>query len=178
MNNNEEFQLTEAQRKAGNVVAGAYVVLCGIFLLLVGLNLFAPLTLENSVVWAILIAIGLIFFTTALIQKNTVSMWLAFTFIAPATVTILNNYTALTYAQLYPLYIAIPAISSIFTAIISKDRYFHLKIIAFFGITAGIFALQSSGLVGWGVVIPVLLVLAGLIITLLAIRGNREKNNE
>ena len=66
----------------------------------------------------------------------------------------------------------------LFTAIISKDRFFHLKIVAFFGIIAGVFALQSTGLVGWEVVIPVLLVLAGLLITLLSIRGKQENENE
>ena len=179
MSNNEEYELTPAQKRAGNIIAGVYTAICGIFLLLVGFNLLPPLNIGNTAVWAILLTIGWVFLTTAVIQKNTVSMWLAFTFITPAVVTALNNFTALTYANLYPLYIAIPAISSLFTAIISQDRFFHFKIVAFFGVIAGVFALQSSGLIGWEVVIPVLLILAGAVITMLAIRkSDKEKKDE
>lgn len=176
MNNNEEYELTTAQKRAGNIIAGAYTALCGVFLLLVGFNLIHPLTIENTTVWAILITVGLVFLTTAIIQKNTVSMWISFAFITPAIVTALNNFTPLTYANLYPLYIAIPAIASAFTAIISKDKYMHLKIVAFFGIIAGIFALQSSGLLSWSVVLPVLLILVGAVITMFAIKKTSKEN--
>ena len=165
-NNIEDTELTKGQVLAGNLIAGAYTVLCGLFLLLVGLGLFDGLT------------VGLVFLTTAIIQRNTVSLWLSFAFIVPAAVSYLNNFTALSYAQLYPLYIAIPAIASLFTMFMSKAYSDHIKIVIFFGVTAAVFSLQSSSVVGWGVVIPVLVVIAGLAIVYTAIKMNASEDGD
>ena len=170
----DEYELTKGQKLAGNIISGVYTLACGVFLLLVGLSVIPSLTIENTALSAILITIGLVFFTTSLIQVNTVSLWLSFCFFTPAAVTILVNATELGYNNLYPLYIAIPAIASLFTMIMSKARKDHLKTIFFFGVFAGIFALQSSGLVGWEVVIPAIIVFVGLLITVLAIKSKRE----
>ena len=170
----DEYELTKGQKLAGNIISGVYTLGCGVFLLLVGLGLIAPLTIENTTLVAILITIGLVFFTTSLIQVNTVSLWLSFCFFTPSAVTILVNAGVGSYASLYPIYIAIPAIASLFTMIMSKARIDHLKTIFFFGVIAGIFALESSGLVGWEVVIPALIVFIGLLITVIAIKSKRE----
>ena len=149
------------------------------FLLLSGLGVFgASVTVGKVAVPGVLLTVGLVFLTTAIVQRNTVSMWISFAFIVPALVAALNNFTALTYAKLYPLYIAIPAISSLFTAIMSRSFRDHLKIIITFGLIAAVFSLQSSGLTGWNVVVPVLVVLAGLAIVYAAIRMNKSEDND
>jgi hypothetical protein len=90
----------------------------------------------------------------------------------------LANFSDLTYAQLYPLYVAIPAVCSLFTMPMSGVNRDHIKVIAFFGIIAGLFALNSSGLLGWKVVLPMLLVFVGLCIILVAFMARREKEND
>ncbi len=173
----DEYELTKGQKLAGNIISGVYTLACGVFLLLVGLGLIPPLSIENTTLVAILVTIGLVFFTTSLIQINTVSLWLSFCFFTPAVVTILVNATDATYANLYPLYIAIPAVSSLFTMFMSKAKKDHLRVIFFFGVLSGIFALQSTGLVGWEVVIPAIIVFIGLIITVIAIKMKKEDND-
>ena len=175
-----QIEPTKGQRMAGNIAAGAYVVLCGVFLLLVGLGVFEGLTIGNVTLIAIFYTLALAFITGAFIQKNTASLWIGTAFAVPATVTLLNNFPALTYAQLYPIYIAIPAICCAVTMILSRAYADHLKVILFFGAIALIFALQSSGLVGWGVVAPLLIVFIGLMVIIVAVRGrkNGDEDNE
>lgn len=175
MNNENELEITPAQKRAGNIIAGAYTVICGVLLLLVGLGVFGGLTIKNTALPTILLTIGLVFLTTAIIQKNSVSLWLAFAFVTPAVVSYLSNFTALSYSQLYPLYIAIPAICSLFTMPMSGVNRDHIRTIIFFGVLAGIFALESSGLTGWSVVAPALVVFFGACIVIGAVTSRRSK---
>ncbi|MBR6773229.1 MAG: hypothetical protein IKM16_01040 [Clostridia bacterium] len=176
-NVNEEFELTPSQRVAGNVIAGAGTLLCGLFLLLVGFGVFSPLTVEEVWLCAILFAVGLVFVVTALVQKNSVTMWLSFAFIVPGVVNCLCTFTHLTYAQLYPLYIAIPAIASFFTMFLTGSYSAHGKTILFFGVLAGIFALNSSALLGWNIVVPIIVVFVGILIMLVALKAKKGDND-
>ena len=176
-NVNEEFELTPSQRIAGNVIAGAGTLLCGLFLLLVGFGVFSPLTVEEVWLCAILFAVGLVFVVTALVQKNSVTMWLSFAFIVPGVVNCLCTFTHLTYAQLYPLYIAIPAIASFFTMFLTGAYSAHGKTILFFGVLAGIFALNSSALWGWNIVVPIIVVFVGILIMLVALKAKKGDND-
>lgn len=176
-NVNEEFELTPSQRVAGNVIAGAGTLLCGLFLLLVGFGVFSPLTVEEVWLCAILFAVGLVFVVTALVQKNSVTMWLSFAFIVPGVVNCLCTFTPLTYAQLYPLYIAIPAIASFFTMFLTGSYSAHVKTILFFGVLAGIFALNSSALLGWNIVVPIIVVFVGILIMLVALKAKKGDND-
>lgn len=174
MNNDQEFEITKAQRLVGNLIAGGYTALCGVLLLVVGLNDFG-FTVGQIALPTVLLTVGLVFFTNSIIQKNTVSLWISFVFFVPSLVTYLNNFTALTYGQLYPLYIAIPAIASLFTMTMSRAYKAHLKTIAFFGVIAALFALQSSGLLSWGVVIPLMLICIGIAIVLFALAIKKDE---
>ncbi len=171
---------TAAQKLAGNIAAGGYVVLCGAFLLAVGLGAIDGVTVTSVLLPSIFYALALAFITSACIQKNSVSMWIGAAFAVPATITVLNNFTSLTYAQLYPLYIAIPAIASAAALVFSETFKDNLKAIAFFGSLALVFALQSSGLVGWQVVGPALVVFAGAAVIIEAVKGrkNGEEDDE
>ncbi len=178
MQEDKVLVLTRAQKIAGNVIAGVYIIACGLVLLLAGVGVFGEVSVGKLALPTVLLTIGLVFFTTAIIQRNSVSLWLSFAFITPAVVSYLANFTVLTYAQLYPLYVAIPAICSLFTMPMSGVNRDHIKVIAFFGIIAGLFALNSSGLLGWKVVLPMLLVFVGLCIILLAFMARREREND
>lgn len=173
-----QIEPTGAQRTASNIAAGAYVILCGVFLLLTGIGIFDGITIGNVTLIAIFYTLALAFITGAFIQKNTASLWIGTAFAVPATVTLLNNFTALTYAQLYPLYIAIPAICCAVTMILSRAYADHLKVILFFGVLAVVFALQSSGLVGWGVVVPLLITFVGVTVIVVAIRGRNNGDED
>lgn len=179
MNENEEIELTPLQRVTGNIVAGALIVLCGLFLLLVGVKVI-PLKFADVAPAACLFAVGLTLLVTAFIQRNTVSLWLSFAFNVPAVISLFAAYTSFGYGNLYPFYIAIPAIASLFTLFLSTSKAEHVKVVLFFGMLAFLFALNSLMHVGWGIVIPLLVVFAGLLILYVAVcsvwRDKKEKN--
>lgn len=162
-------ELTPKQKLIGNIVAGGYIVLCGLFLLLVGLKVI-PLMLSDVALPACLAAVGLALFTTGLINRNPVSLWLSWAFNVPAVISLLAAYTSLTYANLYPFYIAIPAVASLLTLPMTpKSWKGHLKAIGFFGSFAFLFLLNSLIGVSWNVVLPILLVYVGALVIFVAV---------
>ena len=173
MSNIEDFEITRSQRLAGNITAGAVTVLCGLFLLLCGVGVI-PLSVQKIVLGSLLLSVGLVFLITGFIQKNTVSIWLSFVFITPAVVEFLAKFTPAGYDSLYPMYIAVPAISSFFTMLYSRCFRSHIFVILLFGITAFLFSLNSSSLLGWAVVLPMIIVFAGLIIILYTLKLFKE----
>ena len=59
--NKDELELTKGQKLAGNVIAGAYLVVCGVFLLLSGLGVFgASVTVGKVAVPGVLLTVGLV----------------------------------------------------------------------------------------------------------------------
>ncbi len=169
MSNLEELEITRTQRFAGNITAGTMTVLCGLFLLLCGVGVIS-LSVGKILAAAVLFTIGFVFLVTGLIQKNTVSIWLAFVFLIPALIEVLAKFTELKYSNLYPLYIAIPAAASLVTMLYSREWRAHILPIVFFGATAVFFALNSFGLLKWGVVLPLLIVFIGFCIIFYAVR--------
>ena len=178
MTENNELVVTAKQKLVGNIIASAYTVLCGVVLLIVGLGIIDGLTIKNMALPTILLTVGMVFLTTAIIQKNSVSLWLSFVFLVPSVVSYLANFTSLTYGQLYPLYIAIPGICSLGTLPLVGPNKDLLRTAIFFGLLGGIFALRSSGLLGWEVVLPILLVFVGLLIAYVAIATKRSVNRD
>ena len=173
----EELVVTRKQRLAGNLTAGATVIVAGLVLLLAGTGVI-PVSIRILAVPVLLSAVGVTLLAAALIQRNSVSLWISFAFTVPALVGYLVGFTTATYGQLYPLYIAIPAIASIFTMCMSRCVKDHLKVILLFGVTAALFALNSSGLVGWGVALPLIVVYVGCIILYLALKSFHTTENE
>ena len=165
----EIIELTPRQKLVSNLVAGGFTLLCGIFLLLCGLGVF-PLSIKAVALPSVLSAVGLALFSTALLNKNSVSMWLSWAFFVPAAISFVAAFTSLGYADLYPFYIAIPAIASLLTLPMTPRSWkSHLKVIAFFGSLAVLFMLNSLMGIGWNIVLPIILVLAGLIIIAVAL---------
>lgn len=168
---NDEKDLNEISPKkmlACNVVAAAVVVAAGLFLLLCGLGV-VPVKVTRAIVGTLLCAVGLGLLVTALIQGNSVSLWLACCFLVPALCELLVKATALGYREIYPLYIAIPAVASLFTMCMTHEWRTHLSVAGLFGVPAGLFALNSAGVAGWSVVLPLLVVFLGTVMLLLAI---------
>lgn len=174
---NEEIELTSKQKLIGNLAAGGCLILCGIFLLLTGLNVI-PLKIQDIIIASLLFSVGLVLAVTGLVHKNTVSIWLSFAFLVPGVIEILAKYTSFGYNNLYPIYIAIPAIASVFTVIYSRQWSGHVSCILFFGIIAGVFSLESSGLFGWSVVVPLLVILLGALIVLFAFKVRKKDGDE
>ena len=168
-NTDEQIELTPRQKLVGNLVAGGFIIACGVFLLLCGMSVI-PLNLKDVALPSVLAAVGLTLFVTAIINRNPVSLWLSFAFNTPAVISFVAAYTPLGYGNLYPFYIAIPAIASLFTLIMTPQSYkSHIKVVLFFGVLAFLFMLNSLMGVGWNIVLPVILVLAGLLIVAVAL---------
>ena len=177
---NDETDLSElSPRKmtACNIAAACIVIAAGLFLLLCGVGVL-PIRASRAVLGTLLGAVGLSLLVSALIQGNSVSLWLSACFLVPALVELLVKATRLGYAELYPLYIAIPAVASLCTVLLTHEWVVHGVIAALFGVPAGLFALRSSGLVGWSVTVPLLVVYAGLVMLVAATWKATHKNKE
>ena len=174
----EIAELTPKRRLACNISAAAVVLVAGLFLLLCGADVIA-IKVSRAAAGTLLFAVGLIFLLNALIGRNSVSLWISFCFSVPALVELLVKTDAAGYSELYPLYIAVPAVASLFTMLFTHAWFSHLPVIALFGVPAGIFALHCGGAAGWSVVIPVLVIYAGLLMFVLAIKlAKKDKNDE
>lgn len=180
MANNDELdeirELSAGRRLVCNISAAAIVLLAGLFLLLCGCGVINA-DMKKAVCGTLLFALGLIFLVSALVGKNSVSLWLSFCFFVPALVELLVKTTKLGYAELYPLYIAVPAIASFFTMLFTHEWFSHAAVIGVFGVPAGIFALQSGGVASWPIAGAVLVLYAGCLMLAIALK-RRKKDNE
>lgn len=113
----------------------------------------------------ILSALGIVFFVNALIQGNSVSMWLAFCFIVPAVMSFLCKYGITSYGEIYPVYIALPGIACLGAMIISREFWRLTKAALVFFIAAAIFVPHAAGALGMG---WTLAMLAGYLVILAA----------
>lgn len=170
-------ELSPARRLACNLFAAGVVLAAGLFLLLCGLDVIA-VKVSRAVVGTLLCAVGLIFLGSALIGNNSVSLWLSACFLMPALVELLVKTTRAGYAELYPLYIATPAVVSLVTMFFTRCWLSHLPVIALFGVPSAVFALHAGGVAGWSVVVPALVLYAGLLMLLLALRGKKKDDED
>ncbi len=168
---------SHGKKLACNIASAGIIILAGVFLLLCGVGVI-PLSVPRAVCGTLLCAIGLMLLVSAVVTRNSVSLWLSFCFLMPALVELLVKTTRAGYAELYPLYIAIPAVSSLFTVLLSRAFATHVPIILLFGVVAGIFALRSSGAVSWSVVIPILVLYAGAAMLVMALKKKKDKEDE
>lgn len=171
------LEVTRKQRYACNICTGVIFILAGIILLFAGVNIIKA-SVVLLIAPTVLAAIGCSFFVSALIQKNTVNMWLSGIFLTCALVCAIEVCTNATYANLYPLFIAAPAVASAMTIGMSPEKGDHAKIIIFCSFVAAIFAFQSSGLWGWSVVAPIAVVYFGLCILVYAIHNYKHKDED
>lgn len=172
----EIVELSPRRRLVCNLCSAGVVLAAGLILLLCGVDVL-PAKVSEAVCGVLLCAVGLMFAVSAFIGSNSVSLWLGCCFLVPALVELLVKTTKYGYAELYPLYIGIPAVASLVTMCFTRQWRGHLPVIALFGVTAAIFALKSSGVAKWSIVVPVLVLYAGCLMLLLALKA-RKKDEE
>lgn len=178
MNKNDGLApLSRKKRFACNITAAGIIMLAGVILLLCGVGVL-PVSASKAAAGVLTAAVGLILLITALVQGNSVAMWLCFLFLMPAVVELIEKVSPASYANLYPIYIAAPAASSLFTALLSHDWRIHLPIILAFMPPAAALALCSSGLLSLSVGLPILVIYLGCLMLIIAIKGRKKDEDE
>lgn len=170
-------ELSPAKRLVCNISAAVIILAAGLFLLLCGLDVF-HIRVTRIIVGVMLAAVGLVFMLSAFISRNSVSLWLSFCFLTPALVELLVCVTSAGYSVLYPLYIAVPAVASLFTMLYTRQWLAHLWVVALFGVPAAIFALGNIDGIGWAVIVPALIIYIGCLMLVLAIKARKKDEDE
>ena len=112
----------------------------------------------------------------ALIQWNSVSMWIAFCFIVPSAVSFACRAGAVSYAAIYPVYIALPGIACLGTMIISREFARLIKAALIFLVAGAVFLLETCGILSIGWTLAVLFVyLAALAAAFIVYLNKGEK---
>ena len=145
----EILPLTKKQKCACNVVMGVLLVAAGIILILAGAGVINT-PVRKIAAPTILFAFAAALLFSAIVAKNSLSMWIAGVLFSCGLASLLDVTTPATYANLSPIYIAAPAVGCLAALIFSETKFALLKAILFFGGFAALFALQSSGTCGWG----------------------------
>ncbi len=173
----EVLPLGKKQKYACNIVMGALLIAAGIILVLAGVGVI-KVGVGKIAAPTVLFAFGLSMLVSALIAKNSLSMWIAGVILSCGTVSLLAVTTSAGYAELYPIYIAAAGIGCCFAVFFAEARFPQVKAMIFFGVLSVIFALQSSGVCGWGLTAGLLATFAGLCVILYAVEAyiKKEKN--
>ncbi len=169
--------LGKKQKYACNIVMGTLLIAAGILLALAGAGVI-NVGVGKIAAPTVLFAFGISILVSAIIAKNSLSMWIAGVILSCGTVSLLAVTTSASYAELYPIYIASPGIGCCFAVIFAEAWYPQVKAITFFGVLSVIFALQSSGVCGWGLTAGLLATFAGVCVILYAVEAyiRKEKN--
>lgn len=141
--------LTKKQKIAGTVAMGVLLVVAGIILALAGAGII-PVSVRKIAAATILLAFGMGVSVGAVIAKNSISMWIAGVILACALPSLITATTHATYYNLFPIYIAAPAVGCALSVIFAEAKLACVKCCVFFAVLAALFALASSGLCGWG----------------------------
>ena len=166
----EEKQLyvSPAKKIACNVV-DALIAVAAVAIILLSRFGIIGVPFSQTVVGIALSAAGAVFFINALIQWNSVSMWIAFCFFVPAGVSFACKAFGCSYAELYPIYIAIPGIACLGAMIISREFLKLLTFATLFILAGAIFLLHVFGILGLGYTFVVLIAYIALVTALIVI---------
>jgi len=151
--------LSLRQKRASTIV---YIVAAflGILVLVLSAAVYSFPSTTRVIAVSIVGAFFIAFLSTAIIQKNPVSTWLAVAFFIPLLIEILTISNLVVYSAIYPLYIIAPAIACFIVAAIWRKFYNHLLPILFFSLQTAVFIMHPSGLFNnttispWAVIIP------------------------
>lgn len=171
------IDFTPAQIRAGKITAVVVMFLLAVWLFLVGINL-VPIAFWDIFLGSLLCAIGLILLIGGAIQKNSVSIWLSFPFLVPATIEFLCKFTIYDYSILYPLYIAIPALASLVCLTFTSGKLAHVKVVIFFALQAVFYLLSVLNLIEIYVSIILSVLCALSTIVYISIRIFRSNNRD
>lgn len=169
--------LTRKQKCVCNAVMGVLLVAAGIILVLAGVDVIHA-SVRAIAAPTILFGFGLAVLFSAVIAKNALSMWLAGVILACGLTSLLDVTTTANYANLFPIYIAAPAIGCVFAVIFAEAKFPQIKGILFFGILAALFSLASSGTCGWGLTGGLIAAFGGVCVILYALEMFLRKDKE
>lgn len=179
MSNNPEQKLPSVNRSLlSTIFCSLELILFGVFLLVINFN---PNLLGSqwgvSRIWlpALLGLFWLISLTHSAFVKNTVTLWISYVFLTCLAAWLIKNVGGVEYKEIYPIYVAIPAIASAGTVLFSRDRNLHLKSIIFFGLIAFILFLNSFYKVDWWVIAPIVAIMIGAFIFVNAITSRKGR---
>ena len=170
------IEFSPKQILAGKIIAIAVAVLLAVWYVLVGVGVI-QVPFWRIFTGSLLGAIGITLFLSGAVQKNSVSLWLSFPFLVPAVIEFLCTFGICGYQNLYPLYIAIPAISSLVCITFSSGKGSHLKVIIFFLLQASFYFLSTLGVFQIFVSVILSAVLLVLALVYISIRIFRSGNS-
>lgn len=158
---------------------GVLLVTAGIILILAGRGVIKA-SVRKIAAPTVVFAFAASILFSAVIAKNSLNMWIAGVLTVCGLTSLIEILTPAGYANLYPMYIAAPAVGCLLAMIFSETKFALLKVFAFFGGFAAIFSLQSSGVCGWGVTAGLLAAFGGVCVILYAVDvylKKKENNN-
>ncbi len=174
----EVLPLNKKQKAICTAVMGVLLVAAGIVIILTATGVIdAPIS--AVVAPTILFAVGSAMTVSAIIAKNSISMWIAGVVLACGLASLLVGVTGATYANVYPIYIASPGIGCCLSVWFAEAKFPPVKVALFFGGLAAVFALNSSGTCGWGLTGGILAAFLGVCVILYVIVSflKKDKNN-
>ncbi|MCH5165943.1 MAG: hypothetical protein J1G01_06035 [Clostridiales bacterium] len=155
--------LTRKQKCVCNVVMGVLLVAAGIILVLAGTDVIHA-SVRKIAAPTILFGFGVAVLFSAIVAKNSLSMWLAGVILACGLTSLLEVTTTATYGNLFPIYIASPGIGCLFAIWFAEAKFPQVKAMIFFGGFAVLFSLASSGACGWGLTGGLIAAFGGLLV--------------
>lgn len=168
--------LSKKQKCACNIVTGATLVVAGLLLALAGGGVIhAPV--KTIVAPTVLFAVGLSVLISAVIGKNSLSMWLAGVIICCGVPSLINAVSGVAYSVTYPVYIAAPGIACLLAICFSETWFPQVKGGIFFCVIAGLFALASNGVTGYGLAGGLVAAFIGLCVIALGAQSYFKKDN-
>lgn len=153
--------LTKKQKCACNIVMGCLLIIAGIILVLAGVDVIR-VSVRLIAAPTILLGFGAAVLLSAIIAKNSLSMWLSGVVLACALTSLLNAVGVGGYDKLFPLYVAAPGIGCIFSIWFAEAKFPQVKGIVFFFVPAALCALGSFGVCGWGLIGGLIAAFGGL----------------
>ncbi len=170
------MEITPSQKKASGVVSLCLLAGLVVWLVLVACGV-TKAEFGRVVVGSVLGFVALSLLFTGLIEKNSVSLWLAFSFLIPSAMALLcTGYGVLSYAQWYPSYIAIPALASLAVLPLARAKGSLLKVALAFGIETGCYLLSVFGVVKLWLSVTLGCVWAVAVVVYILIALLRSKN--
>ena len=154
---------------------GCLLVAAGVVLVLAGCGVIKA-AVRDIAAPTVLFGFGAAVLLSAIIAKNSLSMWFAGVVLACGLTSLLAVTTAAGYGQLYPIYISAPAIGCLFSLWFAQSKLPQIKAIVFFGGIGVIFALGASGTCSYGLVGGLLAAFGGLAVIAIAVESYLKKD--
>lgn len=170
--------LGKRQKLACNIVMGCLLVAAGVILALAGGGVIKA-SVRSIAAPTILAAFGISIAVSAIIAKNSLSMWLAGVLLACGAVSLFDVTTSADYGNLFPIYIAAPGIGCAFSIWFAEAKLPQIKGMLFFGIIAALLSLGSSGTTGWGLSCGLVAAFGGVCVIAYALEAylRKERND-